>query len=116
MSEALDLPESECARAHSLLTQFVDDHLAVGEATWLSGHLQACAECRAALAAFAAIDSGWTGWGERLALRNPPPSAARVRLAARLALFPAPGPAIRWMPARSVAVAAAIAALLVLTE
>jgi len=115
MSEFLHLPESECARAHALLAQFVDDDLAVGEATWLRGHLEACAECSAALTGFAGMDSELTGWGERLGLRNPPPPGAREQLAARLAPLPARRRAIRWMPAGSVAVAAAIAAALVLT-
>jgi hypothetical protein len=115
MSEALHLPESECARAHSTLAQFVDDDLAVGEAAWLRVHLEACAECRAALAAFAGIDSELTGWGQRLGLRNPPPPGAREQLAARLAALPARRRATRWMPAASAAVAAAIAAALVLT-
>jgi hypothetical protein len=115
MSEVLHLPESECARVQGLLAQFVDDDLAVGEATWLRGHLEACAECRVWLAGFAGIDRELTGWGERLGLRNPPPAGAREQLAARLASLPDRRREIRWMPAAAAAVAAAIAAALVLT-
>ena len=114
MSEALHLPELECARAQGFLAQFVDDDLAVGEATWLRGHLEACAECRVWLARFAEIDGEVTGWGQPLGLQNPPPSDAREQLAARLALPPAQRRTIRWMPAACAAVAATIAAALVL--
>jgi hypothetical protein len=110
MSEVLPLPESDCARVHSLLAQFVDDGLPVGEAASLRGHLEACAECRILLAGFAAIDSELTGWGQRLGLQNPPPPDAREQLAARLAALPARRRTIRWMPARSATVAAAVAA------
>jgi anti-sigma factor RsiW len=112
MSEVLHLPESECARVHGLLALFVDDGLAVEQSAWLRGHLEACAECRAALARFTAIDSELAGWGERLGLQNPPPPGAREQLAARLASLPAQRRAIRWMSARSAASAAAVAALI----
>jgi anti-sigma factor RsiW len=114
MSDVLHLPESECARVHGLLAQFVDDDLTVGEAKWLRGHVEACTECRGLLAAFAGIDSELTGWGERLGLRNPPPAGEREQLAARLTSLPARGRTIRWMPASAAAVAAAIAAALAL--
>jgi hypothetical protein len=115
MSKAWRLPQSECARAHGFLAQFVDDDLAVVEATWLRGHLEACAECRAASAAFAGIDSELTAWGKRLGLRNPPPPGGREQLAAGLARLPGRSRAICWGSAGSVAVAAAIAAMLVVT-
>jgi len=110
MSEAWDLPEGECARAHGMLAQFVDDELAAGQATWLRGHLEACAECRVLLAGFVEIDSELTGWGQQLGLQNPPAAGAREQLAARMASIPIRRRAVRWMPA----VAAAIAAALVL--
>jgi hypothetical protein len=113
MSETLHLPEWECARAHGLLAQFVDDDLAVGEATWLRGHLETCAECRVCLARFAEIDDEVTGWGERLGLQNPPPPDAREQLAARLALPPDRRRAVGWLRVAAAAVAAAIAAVLV---
>jgi len=115
MSEACRLPQSECARAHGLLAQFVDDDLAAVESTWLRGHLEACAECRAEAAAFAGIDSELTAWGQRLNLQNPPPPGAREQLAAKLTHLPNRSRAIRWISAGSVAVAAAIAAMLVVT-
>jgi anti-sigma factor RsiW len=111
MSEDLHLPESECARAHGLLAEFVDGGLAAGSATWLRGHLEACAECRAALARFAEIDSELTGWGERLCVQNPPPVGAREQLAARLASLPARRRAFRWIPAAAIAAALAIAVI-----
>jgi hypothetical protein len=114
MSEAWDLPEGECARAHGLLAQFVDDDLAAGQATWLRGHLEACAECRVLLAGFVEIDSELTGWGRQLGLQNPPAAGAREQLAARMASIPIRRRAVRWMPAGLVAGAAAIAAALVL--
>jgi anti-sigma factor RsiW len=115
MSEAWRLPQSECECARGLLAQFVDDDLAVVETTWLRGHLEACAECRAASAAFAGIDSELTAWGERVGLRNPPPPGAREQLAARLAHLPDRRRTIRWVSAGSVAIAAAIAAMLMVT-
>jgi hypothetical protein len=96
---------SDCTHALGLLAQFVDGDLAAEQSAWLGAHLEACADCRAALAGFEEIDSELIGWGESLSLQNPPPADARERLAARLA----PRRAIRWMPA---AVAAAIAAAL----
>jgi Putative zinc-finger len=114
MSEVLHLPESDCARAGGLFAEFVDGSLADGQAAWLRGHLEACAECRAALAGFTEIDSELTGWGERLDLQNPPPAGAREQLAARLAALPARRHVMGWIPAAAAAVAAAIAAALVL--
>src|SRR5580700_8917641 len=108
MSEKLHLPESECARALGMLSQFVDGELAAGQSAWLSGHLEACAECRVLLARFTEIDSELTGWGQRLGAQNPPPSEAREQLAARLASLPARRRAIRWMPAAAAVIAAAL--------
>ncbi len=112
MSEVLRLPESECARALGMMSQFVDGDLTMEQSAWLGGHLKACAECRAALAAFTEIDSELTGWGQRLSLQNPPPPGAREALAARLATLPARR-AIRWMPAAAIAAALTAAALIV---
>jgi hypothetical protein len=108
MSEILPL---NCARARDMLSQFVDGDLAVEQSAWLAIHLETCAQCSAALAAFTKIDSKLTGWGQSLCAQNPPPAAAREQLAAKLALPPARRRATRWIPA---AAAAAIAAGLVL--
>jgi hypothetical protein len=114
MSEALHLPEPECARAHDLLALFVDDELAAGEARWLRGHLETCAECRLLLARVVEIDSELTGWGRQLGLRNPPLAGARSQLLTRMASLPIGRRAVRWMPATAAAIAAALA-LVVMT-
>jgi hypothetical protein len=108
MSKALPIPQSECARAHGMLALFVDDDLAAGEANWLRGHLEGCAECRILLAGFVEIDSELTGWGRQLSLRNPPPAGAREQLAARLAPVSSPRTAMRWLPAAAILLAAAL--------
>jgi predicted anti-sigma-YlaC factor YlaD len=108
MSELLHLPGSECARAVGMLPQFVDGDLAAEQAAWLGAHLEACAECRAALAGFTKIDNELTGWGQSLSLQNPPPTDEREQLAARLASLPARRRSVRWMPAAAAAIAAAL--------
>jgi hypothetical protein len=106
MSEALPMPQSECARAHDLLALFVDDELAAGESKWLRGHLETCAECRALVAGFVEIDSELTGWGRQLGLQNPPPAGAREQLAEKM--LPSQRAAVRWMPVAAAAIAAAL--------
>jgi anti-sigma factor RsiW len=86
----------------------VDGDLPSHEATWLSGHLEACPECRAALVRLTEIDSELTAWGRRLACENPPPADSRERLAAAFTTLPARRRAMHWMPAAAVAVAAAL--------
>jgi anti-sigma factor RsiW len=108
MSEALHLREPECAHAHDLLALFVDDDLAAGEAGWLRGHLETCAECRAQVAGFVEIDSELTGWGRQLGLQNPPLAGARDQLVTRMASLPIRRRAVRWMPATAAAIAAAL--------
>ena len=109
MNEVLHLPESKCARALEMLSRFMDGDLTAEQSAWFGGHLEACVECRAAVARFAEIDSELTGWGQRLGRRNPPPPDARERLAARLGSRAARRRAIRWMPAAAAAIAAALA-------
>jgi hypothetical protein len=107
MSQILRLPDSECARALGMLAQFVDGDLAVEQSAWLDRHLRVCARCRAASAAFSAIDNEVTGLGRRLDSQNPPPADAREQLAAKLASLPARR-RVRWLPAAAVAIAAAL--------
>lgn len=114
MREVLHLSESECARAHSLLPQFVDGDLTVEQSEWLDGHLEACAECRAVLAGFVEIDSELTGWGQRLGWQNPPRPDPREQLAVRLGSLSARHRAIPWMPTAT-AIAAAVALAVALT-
>src|ERR1700722_10067387 len=108
MSEALPIPESECARVRGFLAQFVDDDVTAGEALWLRAHLGGCAECGAMLAGFVEIDSELTGWGQQLGVRNPPPAGAREQLAASMAPLPGRRRPMRWMPAAAAAIAAAL--------
>jgi Putative zinc-finger len=115
MSEAWPIPESECARVHGLLAQFVDDDLPPSQTTWLRRHLEACAECRVSLAGFIEIDSELTGWGRQMGLRNPPPSGARQQLEARMAPLPARRRAMRWLPACA-AIAAGLALAVMLPK
>lgn len=106
MNEILHLPGPECARAHELLSKFVDGELAAEQLAWLSRHMELCAKCHADLAKFRAIDSELTGWGRQLAVRNPPPPDAREQLAASIS--PARRPwAIRLMLAAAAAMALA---------
>jgi len=105
MSEASRMPDPECARAHGLLAEFADDDLPASQAAWLCGHLEACAQCRAALAEFAEIDRELNGWGRQLSLRNPPPGGAREQLAAKMASPAARRTPMRWIPAAAIAAA-----------
>lgn len=108
MSETLQL---DCARAHGLLASYVDGDLGSNDSAWLGGHLTDCANCRAALAAFSALDSELTGWGHRLSWRNPMPVDARERLAGRLRARATRRRAMRWIPAAVAAIAAALGLL-----
>src|SRR2546423_7855567 len=104
MSEVLRLPESECARALGMLSQFADGDLAADQSAWLGGHLAECAECRVAQAGFAEIDGQLTGWGQQLGLRNRPPADARAQLAVRLGPVSAGRRAMRWKPVAAAAI------------
>jgi anti-sigma factor RsiW len=108
MSETLHL---ECARAQGLLAQHVDGDLGEEDSAWLRGHLTDCPKCRAALAAFAEIDTELTGWGHRLGWRNPPPVDALERLASRLRTPAARRRAVRWIPASAAVIAAGLGLL-----
>jgi hypothetical protein len=92
----------ECARVRAMLPEILDGAPA-------PEHLQSCAECREALAQFIELDRELTGWGRAVSRRNPPLPGAREQLAATLATLPARRPALRWIPAGAVAVAAALA-------
>jgi predicted anti-sigma-YlaC factor YlaD len=111
MSETLHL---ECARAQGLLALHVDGDLGADDSAWLHGHLTDCAKCRAALAAFAEIDSELSGWGERLSWRNPPRGDAREQLVSRLGAPAARRRVTRWIPVAAAAIAAGIALLVTL--
>ncbi len=111
MSETLHL---QCARAKGLLAPHVDGDLAADDSAWLRGHLTDCAKCRAALAAFAEIDSELSGWGQRLSWRNPQPADARARLASRLVAPVAGWRVKRWIPVAAAAIAAGLVLLAIL--
>jgi predicted anti-sigma-YlaC factor YlaD len=108
MSEIFDI---DCARAQGLLASYVDGDLGKDDSAWLGGHLTDCAKCRAALAAFSAVDSELTGWGRKLSRWNPPPVDARERLAGRLRERGTRRRAIRWIPAAAAAIAAGLGTL-----
>jgi len=110
MSEALHLPEFECARALGMIARFVDRDLAAAESAWFGEHLEDCAECRAALLAFAEMDCELTAWGKGLGRQNPPAAGAREQLAARVKRRRN----IIWLPAAIGAVAAAVALVLIM--
>jgi anti-sigma factor RsiW len=108
MSDVLHLPDPQCAQARSMLALFADGELSGGPSAWLSAHLETCAECREALAAFSEIDGALAAWGQTLELRNPAPPGARERLAAGME-EPARRRAIWAIPAIAATLAAGFA-------
>jgi hypothetical protein len=78
--------EFECARAELLMPELVDRDLSEEQTAWVRSHLEACAECRAALARLIAIDVELVAWGERLARGNPVPAPRRARVFIGLAV------------------------------
>src|SRR5258706_3628335 len=62
---------SKCARARASMAGLVDGDLGAYEAAYLRGHLDACAECRAALAGFVQVDRELTGSGACVERENP---------------------------------------------
>lgn len=113
MSDVLHLPESECARALGMLSQFLDGDLTAEQSAWLGARLEACVECRAAMARLTEIDRELTAWGQRVGRQNPPPPDARERLAASLESRDIRRRAIHWTPAAVAAIAAALALVLI---
>lgn len=108
MNEVVHLPESECSRARVGMAAFVDGDLSALESQWLRRHLESCAECRAVLAGFVAIDTNLTEWGQRLERENPPAAGARERLAASLQTPPVQRSINPWIPVAAAAIAAAL--------
>jgi len=96
-----------------MLSRFVDGELSAEESAWLGGHLEACGECRAAMAGLSAIDDELTAWGQRLGAENPPRADALERLAASLAALATPCPTSYWRAGAGVAIAAGLALAIV---
>jgi len=109
MSKVAHWPESECARARNAMAGLVDGDLAADQSTWLSGHLELCAECRSVLAGFVAIDGELAGWRQRQERENPPAAGAREQLAARLGSRTVSRRPVYWNPAAAAAFAAVLA-------
>ena len=108
----------ECARAQGLLALYVDGDLGTDDSAWLRGHLDGiAAECRAALTAFAEIDSELTGWGRKSGLAES--SDLRTRGSGWLAgseRAAAGRRPVRWIPVAAAAIAAGLALMAIMPQ
>jgi anti-sigma factor RsiW len=107
MSELFPVAESECVRARSWFTSWLDGELTQEQSEWLQVHLSGCRECHLCHERFVALDAELTGWGMRVGAENPPPPGQKALLTIGMT-EPAPRRTLRWMPAVTLAAAAAL--------